>query len=122
MQAEKQGQKVAHCHIYVRKIAKELAGATYSRLMEDNLIYSTWKKAHPDLAGSPKKLEAAFIEKNWGLHVHAARTTLTLLLRSPTLTEEEKEKIMDVLLKDSTLMRGRRDPATVAQVLTQNNN
>lgn len=122
MQAEQQGQRVAHCHVYIRKVAKELAGATYSRLMEDNLIYSTWKKAHPDIADNPKKLETAFIEKNWGLHIHAARTTLALLLRSPTLTEDQKEKIMDVLTKDATLMRGRRDPATVARVLTQNAN
>lgn len=122
MSQNKPSQKIGHCHVYVRKVAQELAGATYNQLMSDNLIYTQWKKSHPDLTDNPKKLEAAFIEKNWGLHVHAARTTLALLLRSPTLTEEAKEKIMDVLIKDASLMRGRRNPATVAGVLPAGTN
>lgn len=121
MSQGKKEQRIGHCHVYIKKVAQELAGATYNQLMSDNLIYTQWKKSHPDLADNPKKLEAAFIAKNWGLHVHAARTTLTLLLRSPTLTEEAKEKIMDVLTKDATLMRGRRNPATVAGVLAAGN-
>ncbi len=104
----------AHCHKRIRDVAKSLAAATYEELMSDNHIYANWKKSHPAIRDNPKRLQQAFVNAKWGAFVPGARTTLALLLRDPTLTEVLKEEIMEVLIMDSALIKGRVNPAKVA--------
>jgi hypothetical protein len=95
----------AHCHKLVAKVAQEAAGELYERLMGENLFFEEWKRQNPGL--SPKALESRFISKNWGRCIGIARATLALLLRSP-LDSKAKEDIMEALVLDSTLKRGRQ--------------
>lgn len=101
-------KKISHCHKKIRDVAQELAGGTYDILMEDNNIYSTWKKQNPDVQGVA--LRERFIKKNWSRHIDAARTTLGLLLRSP-IDDKAKEEIVEILALDQTLVRGRKEPS-----------
>lgn len=105
-------------------MAVELAGATYDMLMVDNLLYKTWRDQNPDLVRGPswdgKKLRERFVAKNWGKHIAAARATLVGLLQQP-IDESLKEEIMEILALDSTLIRGRANPAILAgEVSTKN--
>lgn len=102
-----QQKRVAHCHKKIKSVAQELAGGTYDMLMEDNAIYSQWKKSNPDLQGTA--LRERFIKKNWSKHIDAARTTLGLLLRG-AIDTQAKEEIVEILALDQTLVRGRKEP------------
>ncbi len=109
----------AHCHKAVAKVAKELAGVTYERVMgADNLVFSEWKRQNPDVAGNPVKLRWRFVMKNWGKHIDAARATLACQLRNP-IDPALGEEIVEILALDSTLMKGRKNPV---QVVGQLNN
>lgn len=111
----------AHCHRAIAVIAKELAGATYDMVMgADNLVYAQWKKLNPEIAGNPKKLKAKFVAKNWGKHIDAARATLALQLRNP-IDPKVGEEIVEILALDSTLMKGRKNPAKVLGALKSPN-
>lgn len=104
-------ESVAHCHKDIKVVAQGLAHGTYEKLMgASNEVYLEWKKKHPGL--NAKQLEDRFVAKFWGKHISAARATLTLMLRSP-IDEKQKEAIVEILTLDATLMRGRREPATV---------
>lgn len=101
----------AHCHKLVAKVAQEAAGELYEKLMGDDEIYAEWKRQNPNL--TPKQLESRFIAKNWGRCIDFARATLATMLRSPTVDEKLKEDIMEALVLDATLIRGRQQPAKV---------
>lgn len=109
-------QKIAHCHKEVAIVAKELANANYDELMSQDILYKAWKDQNPDCVRGPtvnaKALRARFVKKNWGKYVAAARTTMALLLREP-IDEAAKERIVEVLALDATLIRGRLNPSTV---------
>jgi hypothetical protein len=99
-------QRVQHCHKMVRSVAKEAAGQLYETVMGDNKIFEEWKRQNP--GASPKQLELRFIERNWGKCVQFARTTLTCMLRQNNIPESVKEEILDALVKDASLTRGRQ--------------
>lgn len=110
----KQGQKISHVHIRVAKVAKELAAESYELVMSHNLVRAEWKRQHPGMG--EKGLLRAFVTRNWSRYIPCARTTLTLLLREP-IDEKLKEEILAVLVKDSTLIRGRVEPKILAGAL-----
>ncbi len=118
MQVQARGQSGAHCHKHIAKVAKELCRASYGELMSHDLLYKHWKMKHPGLASNPKKLEQQFVNQKWGMWIDAARTTLTLLLREP-IDEKQKEEIMEILVLDSSLIKGRQNPARVTGQLAQ---
>lgn len=101
---------VAHCHVQIREVAKAAAGELYEKLMGDNRLFLAWQKQNPDC--SPKELERRFIEKNWPKCIQFARASLAALLRQPDVPEATKLEIMDVLTKDQSLVRGRKDVRT----------
>lgn len=103
-------QKVSHCHWRVAKVAKELCAETYELVMSKNEVFAEWKRQHPGTGAVG--LENAFVKKNWSRFIPAARTTLTLLLRTP-IDEKTKEEIMETLVLDATLIRGRENPSLV---------
>lgn len=116
------GKKISHCHWRIAKVAKELARAAYQELMGSNVLYDAWKKRNPSLARNPKRLEQQFVNHRWGLFIEAARATLVGLLQehnNPNIDEKAKEEIMEILALDSSLIRGRVNPAQVAGVVKQ---
>jgi|SRR5882724_10376816 len=94
-----------HCHKLVAQTAKEMAGALYEEVMRDNTLWANWKAQCPDL--TPPRLQAMFIELMWPKLIEQARATLAKLLATP-LSESLKQQITDALIKDNTLMRGRK--------------
>lgn len=107
----KAGQKISHVHKKVAEVAKSLAEESYELIMSNNLVRAEWKRQHP---GMPERgLIRAFVSRNWARYIPMARTTLGLLLREP-IDEKLKEEILDILAKDQTLIRGRKDPKILA--------
>lgn len=94
----------AHCHKLVAKIAREAAGELYEKVMSDNLVRAEWKRQNPEC--TDKQLESRFIEKNWDKCLGFARATLATMLTQP-IEEGLKSDIMEALILDSTLTRGR---------------
>jgi hypothetical protein len=101
----------AHCHKVVAKVAREAAGELYERLMGEQQFYDPWREQNPGL--SPKQLESRFIEKNWGKCIDFARATLACMLGRPDVPEALKEDIMEALVLDASLIRGRQNPMNV---------
>lgn len=95
---------VAHCHVAVAKVAKEIAENLYEVVMSNNEVRARWKLQNPDC--TEKQLIKRFVDKNWGKCLEPARATLVGLLNGP-LPDHLKEEVVDILYKDSTLMRGR---------------
>ena len=108
----------AHCHKMLRKVAQELAGQLYEMLMSDNVLFEEWKKGNPGL--SMKALEVRFIAKFWGKCLGEARATLALLLRDQTLPDQVKEDIMEALVLDASLTRGRQGQVRMRSLLDAN--
>lgn len=106
-------RKISHCHKDIAKVAKALAEASYDELMSNNMLYEAWKKKWPHLVGDPVKLKRQYVANKWGLYVDAARATMALTLREP-IDEKVKEEVVKILALDSTLIRGRVNPALVA--------
>lgn len=104
----------AHVHKALAKVAREAASELYEVVMGDNLVRSTWKKQNPGL--TERQLHTRFVAKNWGKCIPFARATLAQLLTTP-LDPASKEAIMEILVLDSTLIRGRRSPAQVVASL-----
>lgn len=94
-----------HVHKMVAETAKTMCHEVYDALMQRNDWYALWKSQHPNLSSSVA-LEEAFVRKNWGKYVDGARATLAGMLSSP-LDETLKESIMEALMLDNTLLRGR---------------
>jgi hypothetical protein len=103
-----------HCHKKIRDVAMELAGGTYDIVMENNKVYTEWKRQNPGLEGVA--LRERFVARNWSKHIDAARTTLGLLLRS-AIDDKAKEEIVEILALDQTLMRGRKEPQFIMGAL-----
>ena len=96
----------AHCHVMVKEFAVEAAGCLYEKVMGDNKVFEEWKRQNPDC--TPKQLEERFIARNWGKCLDFARATMAAMLRGP-YPEVLKDQILDALIKDGTLNRGRRN-------------
>ena len=96
----------AHCHKMVAAVAKEAAGNLYEVVMGDNKVFEEWKRQNPDV--TPKQLETRFVEKNWRKCLEFARATLATMLSSSTISEKVKDEIVDALVKDNQLVRGRQ--------------
>lgn len=112
-------QKVSHCHKKIRELAKEACALHYEMLMSSsNVVYKLWKIQHPNLNSA--RLQQAFVNRHWSKCIELARATLGALLREP-IDEKTKEEIMQILVLDSTLIRGRKQPAIVVGELTQQN-
>lgn len=109
-------QTGAHCHKLLASVAVNCAAELYETLMADNMLYDAWKKQHP--GASSKTLARIFVSKNWGRCLGIARATLARLLESPTISPEYKETIMEALVLDGTLMKGRVDPAEIIGTTT----
>ncbi len=92
------------CHKMIRDVAQEAAASLYEVVMGDNLVRAEWKRQNPGL--TEKQLLSRFISKNWPRCIPFARATLATLLTKP-LDTASKEAIMEALVLDSTLTRGR---------------
>ncbi len=113
-QVQTRERKISHCHKDVAKVAKGLCAASYEMCMGgSNLVYKEWKRQNPQIAENPKRLLLAFVNRNWGKYIPAARATMARLLTSP-IDESAKERIMEALTLDATLIRGRVNPAILA--------
>lgn len=94
----------AHCHKMIRQVAQAAAGELYETVMGNNLVFEEWKRKNPGL--TPKQLENRFIAKYWGSCIDFARATLTTML-TKGLDSATEEAIMEALVLDATLLRGR---------------
>ena len=113
------GQKKAplgHCHRMIKEVAQAAAGELYETLMTDNRMFEMWREQNPGLTG--KQLEVRFVARNWSSCLEFARATLVGLLKSE-LDPAHAEAIMEALVLDSSLRRGRQ--AGVRQVMQQVN-
>lgn len=97
---------VAHCHKQIREIARAIAGELYEKLMGENQFWEVWKKQNPD--ATRVELERRFVDRNWGRCIGQARRALAMMLTDPSVSEAMKEEAMDVLEKDASLVRGRK--------------
>lgn len=82
----------------VAETAKKLAAAFYEECA---------KRSNSWYAKFPKQED--FVNKQWGLWLKLARQALAEALKSETLDQDQKEKIVEALLLDNTLVKGRRD-------------
>lgn len=98
-------QKNAHCHKMIREVARAAAGELYDKVMGDNKVFAEWKRQNE--GATTKQLEDRFIDRNWGKCIQFARATLATMLRQNNLPEKVKEEILDALVKDASLTRGR---------------
>lgn len=79
-----------YCHKAVREIAKEMAGAAYENLAEDNDFYQRFPSQNKFIAG------------NWKSFVGYARQSLLKILGG-TYPEAMKAEVFDVYVKDRVL-------------------
>lgn len=111
--------KSAHCHKKIREVAKAAAALHYEMLMSSsNVVYKMWKNQHPGLNAA--RLQQAFVNAHWSKCIELARATLGALLREP-IDDITKDEIMQVLVLDSTLIPGRKNPALLMGELKQQN-
>lgn len=96
----------AHCHKQVRDIAMAIAGELYERLMGDDRFWKMWQNQNP--GATRKEMEDRFIDMNWGRCIGQARKALVMMLKDPSISEEAKWQVMDVLERDASLTRGRK--------------
>lgn len=100
----KRSPNSAHCHKLVAEVAKAAAHELFDTMMMDQVLWDLWRKRFPGMAS--KRLEERFVGMYWGKCIPFARATLARLLSEP-IDEAQKESIMDALVLDSTLVRGR---------------
>lgn len=81
---------MAYCHKAVRDIAKEMAGAAYERMAQDDDFYARFPSQN------------LFIAKNWKSFVGYARGSLLQIL-SGDFPEAVKADTFDIYLKDRVL-------------------
>jgi hypothetical protein len=93
-----------HAHKLIAETAVGMAHELYDTMMRDNQWYDLWKKQNPGLGA--KALETRFVKKNQGKLLSAARHTLAGMLAHP-IDEGLKTIIMEALMLDNTLIRGR---------------
>lgn len=97
-----------HCHKLVAKIAREACAELYERLMGENVVRTEWKRQNPDC--TEHQLLARFVNRNWSKCIPFARATLARLLTT-SIDDKTKDEIMEALMLDQTLTRGRADNA-----------
>jgi hypothetical protein len=97
--------KELHCHPLVRSTAVEMAGELYDAVMHNDDLYEQWKKVCPEL--TPTLCEITFIELLYPRLIEQARATLAKMLAT-NIPESQKLIIYDALVKDATLIRGRK--------------
>jgi len=102
---EQRRQRIAHAHFLVADTAKQMGHELFERAMQQNDWYELLKKKNP--GADLQKLENQFVEKMWPTLVEEARATLVGMLRTP-IDETSKERIMEALLLDNQLVRGRK--------------
>lgn len=107
----RQPKTVRHVHVQVKEVAVGLAHALFDELMSRNQIFHQFKEQHPGM--TTKQMEEKFVLHLWPQLIDQARATMAGMLKSSAYSDEMKEDIMDSLVKDATLIRGRRNPATV---------
>ena len=111
--------KISHCHFAIARIAKEICAATYEELMScDNILFAEYKRQTPGM--TDKVRQRRFVARNWSKFIEGARATLALQLKSP-IDEKVKDEIMEILVLDATLIRGRAQPAEVLGEIKQQN-
>lgn len=106
----------AHAHRLVASVAKAFASELYETVMSNNLVRAEWKRQHP--GADERTLVRRFVTKNWGKCLAGARATLALQLRGPIDTAM-KESIMEALVLDATLMRGRKRVGEGMQIVNE---
>jgi hypothetical protein len=87
-----------HCHVELRKIARDMAGAMYEIYASDQRFGNAFYKRYPN--------SAAFVRRYWKNFVEPARSTLTQILRTPG-NEALKETAAAILIADNPLRYGR---------------
>ena len=92
------------CHFLIKQTAKEMAGALYEEVMNDNTAYKNWKTMCEGLPA--KEIQAKFIEMMWPKLIEEARKTLAQLLGMNTLPEASKAEIHEALVLDNLLKQG----------------
>lgn len=101
----------AHCHKLIAETAQAMAHEVYDALMQRNDWYAGWKRQNPG-AGS-KALESRWVKRTWGTYIASARAQLASMLARNDVSEEMKEQIMEALVLDSSLIRGRANPKQI---------
>src|ERR1700733_6082412 len=101
---EKAGRASGHCHKMIAEVAQAMAHECYDALMQRNDWYDLWKRQHPGLSG--KALESRWVKEKGGTFVPGARATLAGMLQTG-IDSMLKEQIMEALLLDNTLIRGK---------------
>lgn len=100
-----------HCHKIIREVAQEATKELYEVVMGDNLVRKRWRKQNE--GASEKELLRRFVARNWSRCIPFARATLATRLRDPHIDKSLAESIMDVLVKDASLVRGRSAGRTI---------
>jgi hypothetical protein len=103
-QARTKPRPEQHAHELVASVAQGIMHEIYDQFMQDNKGYREWRDQNPDL--NSKQLEDLYVATRWGLAIPAARAALTMRMQQ-TLDESEKDTIMEALVLDATLRRGR---------------
>lgn len=100
------GQKPQACHVALRKICKEMAGAFYEGAAHDNDFH----KHYPE--------QAMFIEREWWRFLESARQSMWGIIRgerdlamlasglSRDAVEHAKEECLEILMRDKTIPKG----------------
>lgn len=96
----------AHCHKLIAETAINMTHELYGATMQNNVLFSRWKKRHPGL--SPKGLERVFVNRYWAQSIEMARATLAHMLTLPAY-EGLKDEISEALILDASLIKGRKD-------------
>lgn len=105
-------KKATHVHRLIAVTAIEMAHELYASIMTDNAWYTHWKNQHP--GASPRALERLFVKRNVEGLVPQARATLAAMLGT-NIDERQKEEIMECLVLDNTLRRGRDKNTVILQ-------
>jgi len=103
---------VVHAHKLVVQTAVQMAHELYDVMMQDNQWWATWLAQNP--GASRKAMEKRFVRRNLPLLVPQARAALARCLhpgQSSSLTEPDKSRILEALVLDNQLVRGRAVPA-----------
>lgn len=102
--------KAIHAHKLVAECAHELAHIVFDNLMSNDAIWTEWKRQHP--GATRKGLESIFVKRYVAQCLPAARATLGGMLAQP-YDEDLKDRILEALIADKTLIAGRANPAEI---------
>lgn len=97
-------RRITHAHKLVAETAEAMAHEVYDALMERNDWYRDWKRQNVGVGA--KVLETRWVRQHKADFIEAARAQLAGMLAHP-IDPKEKEAILEALLLDNTLKRGR---------------